>query len=81
MVVDDGAAHHRPWRRPAFDRFLVEGRVKPGYAADNGVAFHFIDGKLYKIVASRPAARGYQLALCDGQSVETPLATEYLTRA
>uniref|UniRef100_A0A7C1JI27 Peptidase E n=1 Tax=Caldilinea aerophila TaxID=133453 RepID=A0A7C1JI27_9CHLR len=48
-------------RRPAFHRLLAEGRIQPGYAADDGAAFHFIDGALHQVVASRPAARGWRL--------------------
>lgn len=48
-------------RRPAFRRLLAEGRVRPGYAADDGAAFHFIDGVLHQVVASRSAARGWRL--------------------
>lgn len=48
-------------RRPAFRRLLAEGRVRPGYAADDGAAFHFIDGVLHQVVASRSAAHGWRL--------------------
>lgn len=65
-------------RRPAFHRFLAAGSVLPGYAADNGVAFHFVDGQLQRIVASRPDVHGYRLGLQDGQVVEEILAPDYL---
>jgi len=65
-------------RRPAYHRFLAEGAILPGYAADDGVAFHFVDGALQRIVSSRPNARGYRLEMVDGQPVETPLTTDLL---
>ena len=65
-------------RRPAYHRFLAEGAILPGYAADDGVAFHFVDGALQHVVSSRPNARGYRLALVDRQPVETPMATDFL---
>ena len=60
-------------RRPAFQRLLAAGEALPGYAADNGVAFHFVDGRLHRIVSSRPTAAGYQLTQAQGQVVEEAL--------
>ena len=60
-------------RRPAFHRLLAAGEALPGYAADNGVAFHFVDGRLLRIVSSRPTAAGYQLTQAQGQVVEKAL--------
>jgi len=60
-------------RRPAFHRLLAEGRIQPGYAADDGAAFHFIDGALHQVVISRPHARGYQLTRTADGVQETPL--------
>lgn len=65
-------------RRPAYQRFLSEGAIQPGYAADDSVAFHFIDGQLQRIVSSRPRASGYRLELRAGEPVETPLPAELL---
>jgi len=65
-------------RRPAYHRFLAAGAIQPGYAADDGVGFHFVDGALQRIVSSRPNGRGYRLDLVDGQPVETPLTPELL---
>lgn len=60
-------------RRPAFHRLLAEGRIQPGYAADDGAAFHFIDDALHQVVISRPHARGYQLTRTADGVQETPL--------
>ncbi len=66
-------------RRPAFHRLLREGRIQPGYAADDGVAFHFVDGALHAVIASRPTARGYRLSKgANGEVVEEALPTQYL---
>jgi dipeptidase E len=65
-------------RRPAFHRFLAEGKVATGYAADNGAAFHFLDGRLERIVSSRPDAHGYRLSVENGQPHEEQLETVYL---
>lgn len=54
-------------RRPTFHRLLAEARMRPGYAADDGVAFHFVDETLHQVVSSRANAAGYRLAFDDGQ--------------
>lgn len=67
-----------PERRPAYHRMLEEGRIGPGYAADDGVALHFVDRELREVVSSRPEARAYRLERVDGRAVETVLPTRYL---
>lgn len=48
-------------RRPTFHRLLEEQRVVPGLAADDGVALHFVEQDLFKIVSSRPGSRAYRV--------------------
>jgi len=65
-------------RRPSFHRLVRERKIAPGLACDDGVALHYIDDELHRIVSSRPDARAYRLAL-DGESViETVIDTSYL---
>jgi len=66
-------------RRPAYHRLLVEGKVKPGMAADDGAAVHFIDGELAHLVSSRPGAKVYRLFCQDGQPFEEVLAPQVLS--
>lgn len=68
-------------RRPTFHRLLVEGRIVPGFAADDGAAFHFIDGALHQVLTSRAAAHGYHLAQKEGRVVESVLPAVHLDRA
>jgi dipeptidase E len=63
-------------RRPSFHRLLAEGKIPPGYAADDGVALHFVDETLAHVVSSRPAANGYRLASNDEVVVEAVLPTQ-----
>ena len=52
--------------------------IAPGLACDDGVALHYIDDELHRIVASRPDARAYRLTL-EGESVtETVIDASYL---
>lgn len=60
-------------RRPSFHRLLAEGRVPPGYAADDGAALHFVDEELAHVVASRPKAAAYRLTMGPEGVAETVL--------
>ena len=57
---------------------LLRAGMRSGYAARDGAALHFLDEELYRVVASRPAARGYRLDAVAGKVVEMQLATTYL---
>jgi peptidase E len=65
-------------RRPAFHRLLTEGRIPPGYAADDGVALHFIDDVLAHVVASRPTANAFRLSIEDGAVLEVAVPARVL---
>ena len=49
-----------------------------GYAADDGVGLHFINGVLQHVVSSQPKARGYRVELKDETVIETALNTPFL---
>lgn len=61
-------------RRPTYRKFIQEGKVGSGYAADDGVALHFIDEEMHKIVSSREHAKGYRV----DKDKESILTTRYL---
>jgi len=67
-----------PMRRPTFRRLIARGTLREGVAADDGVALHYIDGRLARAVSSRPRARGYRVARSGSRAVERKLATRYL---
>lgn len=46
-------------RRPAFHNFIQQGDIGAGYALDDSAAVHFIDGELFRVVRSQPAANAY----------------------
>jgi dipeptidase E len=68
-----------PQRQPAYQRLVKEG-LPAGYAADDGCALHFVNGRLHKAVTSRPNARGYRVDLSGDAVLETPLDCQYLGR-
>jgi dipeptidase E len=65
-------------RRPSYKALIADSTLKAGYAVDDGAALHFIDGKLEKIVSSRPPAAAYYLEARNGVTVERKLETTYL---
>ena len=64
-------------RKPTYQKAILDG-MPAGYAADDGVALHFINGKLEHVVSSRPKAKGYRTQKIDGEILETPLDTRFL---
>src|SRR5918992_1048728 len=67
-----------PMRRPAFRKLVARGNIADGVAADDGVALHYIDGKLARAVSSRPRARGYRITRSGRRAIERRLPTRYL---
>jgi dipeptidase E len=65
-------------RRPAYHRLLREGELSAGYAADDGVALHFIGPELVHIVSSRPTAKAYLVRWTGEQTEEQVLEPELL---
>lgn len=65
-------------RRPTYRRLVAGGRIAEGFAADDGVALHFIDGRLARAVSNRPRAKGWRLSRSGKRAVERALPTSYL---
>jgi len=68
-----------PQRRPLYHRLISEGKLPPGFAADDGAALVFRGMTLSECVSSRPAAGCYLVARRpDGRVTERRLRTHYL---
>ena len=65
-------------RRPTYQRLIAAGALPDGYAADDGVALHFVGDRLERIVSSRPHAKAYRLERHGDQVIETALPPNYL---
>ena len=65
-------------RRSTYRKMVAGGKILDGVAADDGAALHYVDGKLLRVVASRPRAKAYRLTRSGKRSVETKLPTLYL---
>lgn len=64
-------------RRSSYHRLIKSGMVG-GYAADDGVGLHFVNGRLRHVVSSRPEAKGYKVELSGNIVTETSLDTHFL---
>lgn len=70
-----------PQRRPAYHRLLSEDRILPGFGVDDGVALHFVDRELHRIVSSRPDVRAYAVEKVAGKVGDRALESAYLLSA
>jgi dipeptidase E len=61
-----------PARRVEYHRFVGDG-MRPGFAADDGVALHFRGTLLERAVSSRPSARAYRVEPAGRSVAEFPL--------
>jgi peptidase E len=69
-----------PERREAY-RQMVGGGAPAGYAAEDGVALHFVGRRLKEAVSSRPNAAAYRVAMRRGTVTETHLPVRYLGKS
>lgn len=67
-----------PLRRPTYRKMVARGAIAEGYAADDGVALHFIDGKLLRVVSNHKRGRGWRLTRKGRAAVERALPTRVL---
>jgi dipeptidase E len=67
-----------PLRRPTLRKMVAGRKILEGYAADDGAALHYVDGRLKGAVASRPRAKAYRLTRNGRKAVEKPLRTVFL---
>lgn len=79
-LISGSNCPHYNWQayRNGYHRLLSEESISQGYAAEDGVAFHFIGSCLEKIVSSRPEAKAYYLEKKNGKVIENPLNSQYL---
>ncbi|WP_274310042.1 Type 1 glutamine amidotransferase-like domain-containing protein [Solibacillus daqui] len=64
-------------RRPAYHKLIESKNIQSGVATYDGVAIHYKEQEISKIVSSRPNAKAYNVSF-ESQVIETELQTEYL---
>ena len=64
--------------KSGYHQLLSQGSIGKGYAADDGVALHFVGDRLKNIVSSRPKAQAYYLEKKNEKVIENLLEPLYL---
>lgn len=64
-------------RRPAYHKLMETNKLHSGIALDDGVAIHYKEQEIHKIVSSRPNAKAYSVSLEKGIT-ERELHAKYL---
>lgn len=64
-------------RRPAYHKLIESKEIQSGVAVDDGVAIHYKEQGISKIVSSRPNAKAYSVSF-ETEVVEATLQTEFL---
>jgi peptidase E len=67
-----------PERRPVYLEAVASGEVPDGLGADDGVGLLFRDGRLERVVSSRPAAGCVRVGRAGHAAVEQPVPVELL---
>lgn len=65
-------------RRSTYHQFLTQGDILQGFAVEDGMALHFVDGELQQVVRSRPEAKAFFVENVSGEVKEHPLESIYL---
>jgi len=67
-----------PKRAPTYRRLIARQSISNGIAADDGVALHYIDRTLARVVSMRPAAFAYHVKHVAGKAAEEQIKPQYL---
>jgi dipeptidase E len=65
-------------RRPIYQRLILSGEMKPGYACDNDAGIYFEDNEVRRVVATRPTARVYYVSVVGGRIEEREMVPELI---
>ena len=67
-----------PGRRPLYQKLILSGEMKPGYACDNDAGIYFEDNEVKRVVATRAAAKVYYVSVLDRRINERVLEPEMI---
>lgn len=65
-------------RQEIYKNKIKNKEIKNGFACDDGVALHFINGNLHQIISSRNKAKAYNFKLKENKLIETEHTPIYL---
>lgn len=77
LVAASNTPHYdsEPQRRPTYQALVASGQLPAGWAADDHVGLHFVDGELHEAVAARPGQSAWRVELGrDGSVVESQIS-------
>ena len=67
-----------PGRRPLYQKLILAGEMKPGYACDNNAGIYFEDNEVRRVVSSRAGAKVYYVSVIGGRISERVLEPELI---
>ena len=67
-----------PGRRPLYQKLILSGQMKPGYACDNDSGIYFEDDAVKRVVSTRPTAKVYYVSVVDGKVAEKVMEPEHI---
>lgn len=65
-------------RRASYAHFVSTNQIKPGYAADDFSALHFVDGVLHRSVSIKPYAQTFEVSMNEGKLTQKRHKTKWL---
>ncbi|HEY5545796.1 MAG TPA: peptidase E, partial [Gemmatimonadaceae bacterium] len=65
-------------RRPLYQKLILAGEMKPGYACDNNAGIYFEDNEVRRVVSSRAGAKVYYVSVIGGRIEEKVLEPEMI---
>ncbi|OPA73791.1 peptidase E [Paenibacillus selenitireducens] len=65
-------------RRSSYHRLLQEQKIGNGIAMDDGVAVHYQEDQIFKVISSRALAKAYQVSYVNQQVTETEITPIFL---
>ncbi|HXT71552.1 MAG TPA: peptidase E [Vicinamibacterales bacterium] len=68
-----------PGRRPLYQKLILSGQMKPGYACDNDAGIYFEEAGVKRVVATRATARAYYVSVIGGKIDEKVLTPEIIS--
>jgi dipeptidase E len=65
-------------RRPLYQKLILSGQMKPGYACDNDAGIYFEDNEVKRVVSTRAAAKVYHVSVVNGRIDERVIQPEHI---
>lgn len=65
-------------RRSSYHRLLQEQKIGSGIAMDDGVAVHYLEDQIFRVISSRTLAKAYQVSYVSQQVIESEIIPIFL---